>query len=582
MPIIAMLLLNKLQMILKTRGFNSIALFAAAGLMTTNCNYIKKMNYQVTPDPLEMHGDSVRMKVEIQLPEKSFNKKIYAELQPSLGEHKLNPITIVGEKATANGVVIPFKPGKTIVYTDVVAYEDDMEVTELTVEGDIYKKGKNKGEIEKQKLADATIITPLLVNKDFRVIFSEDNFERITPEKQIAEINYLKDSPIVRRSEMSDDDIVALDSFLAVAQENPKIDIKSIDITAFASIEGEEDRNNTLSNNRAASAQEATIKVAKRKKVANEVAQDESSYSLVGKGEDYEGFKRALADADMEESDKRAIMTILEMQKSPEAREQAIRDLSTYLYLDNNVFPAQRRSEIVVNYDLVGYSDEELVQISQTNIDMLNVEEILFTATLTDDLDEKLRLYNEAERLFPEDYRPANNVGVVLYMQEKIDEAKAQFEKASQIEESKETKNNLAAISGLEGERSTAHELLDEANGAGDEVSYNRGILNIQDGDYKDAVSNFGSESTYNKALAQVLDGDSDGAISTINDSQDANTAQGLYLKAIASARKDKINDVVANLKDAFAKDSSLKAKAAKDREFLKYAEEKAFTSIVM
>ncbi len=568
---------------MKRKGIKGLAFVAAAGLLATSCDLLKDVDYTVTPDPLEMHGDSVKVKVDIVLPEKGINKKAYAEITPAIGTHALKPVTIVGEKATANGTVIPYKPGGTVVYEDIIAYSPDMEVSELSVTGKVYKKDKLKGEIEKQKIADATIVTPLLVQKDFRVIIANDKFERVTPEQQVAEINYLKGSPQVRSTEMRDSDIVSLDSFLAVAQTNPKIEITSIDIDAYASLEGEEDKNNTLSTDRSKSAMEATMKIAKRRKVENEAAQKEDIYSTEGKGEDYEGFKRALKDSDIEEADKKTILNIIDSQSNLSAREQAIRDMSNYLYLDKNVFPAQRRSEIVVNYDLTGFSDEELKEYSKSNIDTLDLEEILFTATLTDDLNEKLRLYKEAERMFPKDYRPANNVGAVLYMQNKLTEAKAQFEKANGIQENPNSKNNLAAIAGVNGERDDAKALLEEASGAqdGDKVSYNKGILNIQDGDYEDAISNFGNEATFNKGLAELLSGEAATGASTVDGSPAAETAMGYYLKAIASARQDELNGIVSNLKSAFAKDASLKAKAAKDREFMKYMENASFSSIV-
>ncbi|PKR79905.1 hypothetical protein CW751_12535 [Brumimicrobium salinarum] len=566
---------------MKTKGIKSLAFIAAAGLMTTSCDLLKDVDYAVTPDPLEMHGDSVRVKIDVTIPEKGINKKAYAEVTPMLGSHALETVTIVGEKATANGTVIPYKPGGKVVYEDVIAYSPDMEVSELKVTGTIYKKGKEKGEVEEMKIADATIITPYMVEKDFRVIIAADQFQRVTQEKQIAEINYLKGSPVVRSSEKRDQDIKEMEAFLAAAQTNPKIELKGVNIEAFASIEGEEDRNNTLSSDRAASAKKATMEVAAKRNVANEKAQEDGSYSTVGKGEDYKGFKKALIASEMDKGDKDRILRILEMQQTPAAREQAIRDLSTYLYLDKNIFPAQRRAEIVVNYELTGYSDEELKSLSKSNIDTLTVEEILFTATLTDDLNEKLRLYKEAERLYPEDYRTTNNVGAVLYMQNKLDEAKTHFKKANGIQENPVSKNNLAAIAGVNGERQKAKDLLGEAEGAGDEVNYNKGILDIQDGNYDDAISNFGGEATFNKALAQLVNKDESAAKSTIDESESAETAKGYYLKAIVGARQDKLDEIVSNLKNAFAEDASLKAKAAKDREFIKYLDNASFTTVV-
>jgi tetratricopeptide (TPR) repeat protein len=199
---------------------------------------------------------------------------------------------------------------------------------------------------------------------------------------------------------------------------------------------------------------------------------------------------------------------------------------------------------------------------------------------LVDDLNEKLRLYNEAARLFPEDHRAINNAGVVLYMQNKISEAKSMFEKANGMKDNAIAKNNLGAIAGVEGNRQKAKELFSQAGGAGSEVNYNMGILHIMDGKYGDAVNSLG-ENNFNKALAQLLNGSADQAVKTIDASKDKESAQGYYLKAIAAARGGKVDGVVSNLKNAFAKDASLKSKAAKDREFISFFENPSFSSIV-
>lgn len=568
-------------MIMK-KSIKSIALIAVAGLMTTtSCDLLKDVDYTVTPDPLEMHGDKVKVKVEVTVPEKSIKKNVYAEIEPKLGNHALKPITIVGEKATANGVVIPRKTGGTFTYEEVIDYAPDMEVADLTVTGTLYKKGKEKGEIETMKIADATIVTPLLVNKDFRVIVGKDNFERVTNETQIAQINYLKGSPVVRPTELNRTEIKDLETFLTEAETNDRIKVTGIVIEAYASIEGEEGKNNELSTNRSETAKKAVMQIAGKKKIANEYAQEEGNYSTIGKGEDYKGFKESLEASNVDKADKDRILRILEMYSSSDQREQAIRDLSTYLYLDKNIFPGQRRAEIKVNYELTGYTDEELIDLSKTNIKSLKIEEVLFAATLTDDLGEKMRIYKAAEANYPNDFRPANNVGVIYYLQNDLASAKAQFEKANGIKENAVSKNNLAAIEGVNGNREAAATLLAAASGAGDEVSYNKGILNIQDGNYEDAIANFGGEDTFNKGLAQLLNKNAGKAKSTIDNSDDAETAQGYYLKAIVAAHNDNLGEIVSNLKNAFAKDGSLKAKAMKDREFIKYLENAAFTAIV-
>src|SRR5690606_7513095 len=133
-------------------------------------------------------------------------------------------------------------------------------------------------------------------------------------------------------------------------------------------------------------------------------------------------------------------------------------------------------------------------------------------------------------------------------------EAKAQFEKANGIEDNPISKNNLGAVAGVEGDRTKSMDLLNQANGAGSEVNYNKGILNIQDGDYSDAISNLGSDPSFNKALAELLNGVPASVNGIIDGSADKDSAQGAYLKAIASARQDDLQGVVSNLTNAFSK----------------------------
>jgi tetratricopeptide (TPR) repeat protein len=565
---------------MKKQSIKVIALVAVTGMLVTSCDLLKELDYQVTPNPLEMHGDSVMVKVDVTFPEKGIKKKASADITPMLGSTALKTIRVQGEKATGNGEVIQYKPGGKVTYTDVVAYTPDMEVADLMVTGKVFKGEKEKDEIVPTKIADATIITPYLVNKDFKVIVAKDEFRRVTEESIMAVINYDKGRDAVKSSEMKDDDIKEFEAFLADAQTNPKIEVKNVNVTGFASPEGEEDKNNTLSTDRSVSGSEASKKVAKS--AEHEGAQGEI-YNTKGSGEDYDGFKRELAaDSEMNEDDKNLVLRVLETISNPGEREKAMRDMGkTFNYLDKKIFPSLRRSELVAVYDETGFSDEEMKTYSTSKPDTMTVEEMLFCAQLYTDLNEQLRVYKMAEEKFPDDYRTANNVGVVLYQMNKMSEAKAKFEKANGIQDNAISKNNLGAIAGVEGDRSKSMDLLNQAGGAGSEVSYNKGVLNIQDGDYADAVSNLGSDASFNKALAELLNGSASTASTTIDGSDDAETAQGYYLKAVAAARQDNLQGIVSNLKSSIAKDGAMKAKAAKDREFMKYMENASFTAIV-
>jgi len=565
---------------MKRQSIKGLAFIAVTGLLVSSCDLLKDLEYKVTPNPLEMHGDSVRVKVDVTFPEKGIKKKAKAEITPMLGSTALKTVTVLGEKATGNGTTIQYKPGGKMSYQDVVVYKSEFETADLTVTGKVYKGDKEKeGQFTETKIADATIITPLWVNKDFRVILAKDEFRRVTEETTLAQVNYEKGKAAVRPAELKDADITALQNWLAAAQANPRINIKSINVVGYASPEGEEDKNNSLSNERSEAGKKVAMDLSKKAK--NDKGQTEI-YTLAGRGEDFPGFKREMEKSTMNADERNMVIRVLEMTTDPKKREEEMKNMGkTFTYLDKNIFPLLRRSEIIVTYDLTGYSDEELKTIAASTPDSLNLEELLFTATLVDDLNKKLAIYQIAAKNYPSDYRTHNNVGAVLYMQNKMSEAKAAFEKANSAKDNPISKNNLAAIAGASGDRAKAKQLLGQAKGAGAEVNYNMGILNIQDGNYKDAVSNFGSEASFNKALAELLNGSTANCTKTVDGSKDKETAQGYYLKAVAAARENKADVAVNNLKSAFGKDGSLKAKAAKDREFLKFAADANFSAIV-
>lgn len=564
---------------MKKQSIKALALIAISSAFVTSCDLLKDLNYKVTPSPLEMHADSVRVKVEVMFPEKGIKKKASAEITPMLGTTALKTVIVQGEKVSGNGTVIQYKPGGKMVYTDVVAYKPEFENAELMVTGKVFKGGKEKKDkFTATKIADGTIITPYLVAKNFKVIYAKDAFVRTNEKSFVAQINFEKGKSNVKPAELKDKDVVDFANWLKTAETNPKIAIKAINVTGYASPEGEVGKNDNLSMDRATAAKTAAIELSKK---AKSTAGQLEIYNLSGKGEDFDGFKKELQASSINEDEKNLVIRVLEMHKDPTMRETEMRNMGkTFTELDKDIFPKLRRAELSIVYDLTGFSDEELKAVSVSNPDTLTIEELLFTATLTSDLNEKARLYTIATKNYNTDYRGFNNLGVVNYFQNKVEDAQANFEKANNLKDNAISKNNLGAIAGLKGDRAKAAKLLAQAKGAGNEVAYNTGIINIQAGKYADAVSSFGAEASFNKALAQLLNNSNAEAMKTIDLSLDKESARGFYLKAVAAARMDKIDTVVTNLKNAVSKDASYKAKAGKDREFLKYATDASFIGV--
>jgi tetratricopeptide (TPR) repeat protein len=172
-----------------------------------------------------------------------------------------------------------------------------------------------------------------------------------------------------------------------------------------------------------------------------------------------------------------------------------------------------------------------------------------------------------------------NNLGVVLFEQAKYDEARTNFEKSSKIDNSPELKNNLGAVAGKKGELELAKKLFEKNSLT--EAKHNSGYYSIKRGKYADAVAQLKGYQSYNLALAQLLNGKSEDAIKTIDASPTKETAESYYLKAIANTRLNNDDAALSNLKNALAKNSGLKEKATKDREFLRFATNSTFTSLI-
>ncbi len=573
---------------MKRQSYKGLAAFTVATALLTGCKLIGDVEYTLDKDPVEMHGDSVRVNITVKVPEKGLNKKAVAVITPMLGDKAFNPITIQGQKATGNGQTINFKPGGTINYTDVIPYSPDLENADLKVTGTV-SKGKKEKAIEEKKIADGTIVTPLLVQNDDKTILAPDQFVRTTEEvfngSNGIQINFDKAKANVKSNELKQGDIKELEEFLTASMSNPKVQPKAIQLIAYASPEGEVGKNSELASDRANNTKTALENIINKLEKNNnkDGKMSRTMNTLIQtmpKGEDWEGFQKAVNASDLE--DKELIIRVLSMYKDPNQREEEIKKMAkTYKQLEKSILPPLRRTQIKVVYDQIGWSDEELKALSTSNPDTLNVEELLFTAGLYDNLDDKMRLYKEVVRQYPEDWRGHNNVGSIYYMQNDMSSAKSYFEKANSLNENAITLNSMGIIARQSGDRVKAAELFNSALSAGSEVKYNLGIIDIQNGNYEQAIGNMGSENTFNKALAQVLNHDYDAAMSTLDASADANTALGYYLKAIIGARQNNLDLLVNNLTSAIAKDSSLKAKAAKDREFIKFFNNAAFAALV-
>ncbi|MEY5001842.1 MAG: hypothetical protein RLZZ211_1878 [Bacteroidota bacterium] len=558
--------------------FNGTLLIGTAAFFVASCDLVKDITYTVNPNPLEMHGDSVKVSITVNVPEKGIQKKAKAEITPKIGSTAIGTWYVNGSKVTGNGTTIDFKTGGTATFEQTMAYDPSMEAADVIITGKLYKQTKEKGALPETKIADATIITPYLVDKTFKVLTEQDALVRQFDKTTTATFNFEKGKSDVRATEIKDQDILALMAWMQAAQSNPKIKITGIEINGYASPDGEVAKNDNLSSDRTVAARKALTELMKKAKLT--AYADTSAYALAKFGEDFEGFKSQLAaTTTIPEADKNLFIRILEMTKDPEQREKDMINLGkAYTELESDVFPMIRRAVVVVKYTEYGLTDDELRAASMQNPNTLTVEELLFTAgKLTTDANEKARIYGIAAANFSNDHRTHTNLGATLFELGNTKDAAKSFKKANELKDVPVTKNNLAASLILEGNRSAAKKLISASKTS--VYNYNQGILDIMDGNYSAADKNI-TQDSYNKVLVLILNNKLDAAKKASTSLQE--TAELAYLKAIIEARSGASADaVVSKLKVAISKNAALKDKAAKDREFIKFMNDATFIDLV-
>jgi Flp pilus assembly protein TadD len=297
--------------------------------------------------------------------------------------------------------------------------------------------------------------------------------------------------------------------------------------------------------------------------------------------EDWPGFQREMEQSDIAMKD--VILRVVASNSDPEAREMEIKKMGqAYTEIADRILPRLRKSDITFNADKTGRSDEQISALAISNPDILTAEELLYAGTLTTDLNTQQTIYTSAERIYPQDYRVANNLGVVKFQLGDKDAAMRQFEKANQLQaDNTIVANNMGAVYMTRGDRAKATSSYAAAKGAGSEVGENMAAVDILNGKYSSAVSNCGGANTFNCALAKLLNGDQNGAMSTLEASPDKDTAIGHYLKAVISARKNDATGVVSNLQASVSKDNAMRAMAKDDREFIKWFNNGDFKAVV-
>ena len=530
--------------------------------------------FTVTPQVLEAVGGKVPATINGKFPEKYFNKKAVVEVTPVLkwngGEAKGQPATFQGEKVEGNDQTISYKMGGSYTMKTSFDYVPEMAKSELYLE---FKAtiGKKVVTIPAVKVADGVISTSELVNNTLgnaNPALGEDAFQRIIKEKHDANIMFLIQQANIRSSELKT--AKEFNKEVANVNEAANKKISNIEVSAYASPDGGVSLNTTLAENRESNTTKMLSKDLKKAKIDAPI---DAKYTA----QDWEGFQELVSKSNIQ--DKELILRVLSMYQDPAQREQEIKNISSvYKTLADEILPQLRRSRLTLNYEIIGKSDEEIAKLASSNPSELNVEELLYAATLTNDPAKQEAIYTQATKQFPNDYRAFNNLGKLAYQAGNVDKAESYFKKAASVNASPEVNMNLGLISLIKGDKAAAETYFGKAAGT-KELGESMGNLYIAQGQYERAVNSFGDSKTNSAALAQILAKDYNKAKNTLANVErpDAYTD---YLMAVLGARTNNSSMLTSSLKSAVAKDPSLAKKAATDLEFAKYFTNADFMSI--
>lgn len=523
-------------------------------------------NFNVTPSPLEARGGQVAVTINGVFPEKYMKKKAMVTVVPELryGNGQVaqgQAAAFQGEKVQGNDRTIAYKVGGNYTMKSDFKYVPEMQNSDLYMTFNAFV-GKKKVEIPAVKVAEGVIATSELYKNTLAAggaCIAPDTFQRVNAHKQEAQIKFLINQANLRKSELKNNSVQGFVNMLKkINADKEGLNINNVEVLAYASPDGGVAFNDKLAGKR----QNVSMDYAKKQLKSTKV-----NTALTGKytAQDWEGFQKLVLASDIQDKD--VILRVLSMYQDPQEREQQIRNMSAgFRDLADGILPELRRSRMIINYETIGRSDDQIQAQYKEDATKLSVDELLYAATLEDDADTQEAIYKTTAKVYPNDYRAYNNIAAIEFAKGNDAVAAEYLAKAQRIDRNAaETNANLGLLALKNGNISEAENYIAKGNTTGE---YNKvaGALSLAKGDYATAAQTMRGVNNNTAALAQILNKDYASAKNTLNSIKDKD-AMTDYLQAVLNARQGNNSAAAAFLKSAVQKDPSLAAYAAKDLE---------------
>lgn len=555
-----------------------LSVFVASALLT-GCNALKTMkkksntiSYEAKPNPLEVRGDSVEIVITGKIPVKYFDKKTAVNMNPTMnfdgGSIKLRPLTLKGETSTADGITISKANGGSFTYRDKVAYKPAMKNASVSF-NPTAMRGSKSLPFDAVQVVEGTLTTALSNQSTDVAMLGADNYAKVVPVEVKGKVLFEIDRAVVRENQKKSADMKAFEAFV---KSNT---LTGISISSYASPDGELKRNDKLAMQRTDATYKYFLTWLKKNKIAQ--VNDSSFYKKSATAEDWDGLKQVAAGSDIADRDQ--IVNIVSTVSDVDAREKEIKKLKSYRKIAEKLLPQLRRSEVTLIATEKRKTDAEIAAMSKVDTAKLSAEELMYASTLTNDLNEKLAIYNKFSAKFPSDWRGKNNVAYVYLTQGgKAQEALNLLKEANNLsKDNGVVYNNMGVAYAQLKDYKNAEKYYTLAKSLGAQNNVNLGNLKVRQGDYAAASSYYGSANacSYNAALAATLAGNYDAAKKNADCA--TQNAETFYLKAIIGARTNNLDMLTTNLTRAIRENAANRERATKDMEFKKYMETDAF-----
>ena len=552
--------------------FTSVLTLSLGAIVSVSCSSklgnLTADNFKVTPTPLELQGTQVPVTVYGTFPEKFMKKKAVVTVSPELRYANGKVLrgqssTFQGEKVLGNGQTVNYKLGGQFTMRDAFNYTDEMHKSDLYLNFNA-KVGKKTVQVPAVKVGYGIVATAGLYKKALEQgggIIAPDSFQHIVKKKQEAGIKFLINQAQLRKSELQNNSVKEFIKLLKnISADAEKYNFSDVEVLAYASPDGGEKFNTELANKRQRESQKYVEEQLKKSKLTNNVTGEYTA-------QDWEGFQELVSASNIE--DKELILNVLSMYKDPQEREEQIRNLSLgFQELAQEILPQLRRARMIINYEIVGRSDEKIAALYASTPDSLSADEILYHATHCKSIDQKEEAYKKCAQLYPNDYRAYNNVAAMEFAKGNLDATRSWVKRALAVNPNAgEAQSNLALAALKQGKLQEAEGYMAKAGNSND-LNRVQGAVNFVKGNYKKAAVDYKDVNNNMAALAQIMAKDYSAARATFNQIGENGDALTNYLHAVLSAREGNKFAAKSNLDDAIEKDPSLKQYAEDDLEF--------------